>query len=204
MDTIQGSSLLVACAAVGLVSARAWARLATLTAAERVLQVDLLKQVARLARRSGARQPSRGASTGGGKSSCDGGGSTCTVISLRGRKLARLAPPLLSTFASAGSLSSPRLLHTLDLASNQLTTLPAALGALASLTSLNASRNYLKSLPAELGQLARLEALNVSSNALRVSRLSLAALAVLPRLRELDLRHNNKIHDDAHVATVAA
>ena len=167
MDTKTGcSSLLLACAAIGIVSARAWARLAELTATERALRLELLAQVARLARRSAG----------------DGGQSSRTAISLHGRRLTHLTPQLLSTFIPAGSLSSPLLLHTLDLACNQLTKLPAELGALASLMSLNASRNYLKSLPPELGQLLRLETLNVSSNALRISRLAEKRSLPLPAL----------------------
>ena len=54
----------------------------------------------------------------------------------------------------------------LDLGGNQLTSLPAEIGQLTSLTWLSLRRNHLTSLPAEIGQLTSLETLDLSSNQL--------------------------------------
>ena len=94
-------------------------------------------------------------------------------------------------------------LVTLDLSRNEFSELPSTIGTLQQLCSLNVSRNFLKSLPVELAQLTQLTSIDVSSNDLRPNGLSLAALATLPLLRGLDLRHNNHIWEPSHQVLLA-
>ena len=54
----------------------------------------------------------------------------------------------------------------MDLDDNQLTSLPAEIGQLTSLTELYLDGNQLTSVPAEIGQLTSLDELNLSGNQL--------------------------------------
>ena len=65
------------------------------------------------------------------------------------------------SLSELGRLSA---LRYLDLAYNQLTTLPPELGQLQNLTHLELSRNPLTALPPELGQLQNLKELGLSVN----------------------------------------
>ena len=77
--------------------------------------------------------------------------------------------------------------ESLDLQSNQLTSLPAEIGQLAGLTELDLHRNQLRSLPAEIGQLAGLTRLLLYHNLLT----SLPAeIGQLVGLTALDLGSN--------------
>ncbi|MEO0842121.1 MAG: COR domain-containing protein, partial [Cyanobacteria bacterium J06643_5] len=78
-------------------------------------------------------------------------------------------------------------LQSLNLSSNELSSLPAEIVQLTNLQSLNLSSNELSSLPAEIGQLSNLQSLNLSSNELN----SLPAeIGQLGNLQSLDLRYN--------------
>ena len=79
-------------------------------------------------------------------------------------------------------------LTSLNLNFNNLTSIPAEIGRLNKLTSLDLRFNNLTSLPAEIGQLNRLTSLNLSYNNLT----SLPAeIGQLNRLTSLDLSYNN-------------
>ncbi|XP_051492467.1 E3 ubiquitin-protein ligase LRSAM1 isoform X2 [Apus apus] len=85
------------------------------------------------------------------------------------------------------SLLSLITVKVLDLHNNQLASLPAEIGQLASLQVLNLERNLLTSLPQSIGDLAQLQMLNVKGNKLRELP---AALGGLRSLRALDVREN--------------
>ncbi|KAA0157005.1 hypothetical protein FNF29_00357 [Cafeteria roenbergensis] len=74
-------------------------------------------------------------------------------------------------------------LRKLDVSSNCLTSLPAAISWCARLQILNASANVLEGVPAELGSLGELVSLDLSSNRLRALPAELAALSLLRSLR---------------------
>ena len=74
-------------------------------------------------------------------------------------------------------------LRKLDVSSNCLTSLPAAISWCARLQILNASANVLEGVPAELGSLGELVSLDLSSNRLRALPAELATLSLLRSLR---------------------
>jgi hypothetical protein len=85
------------------------------------------------------------------------------------------------------ALGNLRGLHSLLLSSNQLVQLPPQVSSCSSLTSLSASDNQLAELPEELCCLSRLRRLLVSGNKIEALPESLGALQ---RLRELDCGDN--------------
>jgi len=178
-------------AAVGLVVARAHARISELTPQERELRREIVAaQASSPQQRRRQRQRSGGV---GGSASTGGDDGGVASLSFCARKATRIPP-----FLFCPSLGLGASLRALDLSKNQLAALPPAIGELAALTALNVSRNFLKRLPPELGRLARLVTLDASSNGLKVSGIALDALAAgLSSLRLLDLRYNNKICDSA-------
>ena len=68
--------------------------------------------------------------------------------------------------SGAGRDRAAHLADGVDLEDNQLTSLPAEIGQLASLRELNLRGNQLTSVPAEIGQLTSLTRLDLSANPL--------------------------------------
>lgn len=79
-------------------------------------------------------------------------------------------------------ISDFRVLTSLSLSRNQLTTLPPQIGALNNLTSLNLSQNRLTTLPPEIGELKRLQYLWLSDNPISAAEKE-KIKALLPRCR---------------------
>uniref|UniRef100_A0A8B9FW72 Leucine rich repeat and sterile alpha motif containing 1 n=1 Tax=Amazona collaria TaxID=241587 RepID=A0A8B9FW72_9PSIT len=77
--------------------------------------------------------------------------------------------------------------YVLDLHDNQLASLPADVGQLASLQVLNLERNLLKCLPQSIGDLAQLQMLNVKGNKLKDLPVTVSSLR---SLRTLDISGN--------------
>lgn len=90
-----------------------------------------------------------------------------------GRALTSL-PRSITTLASS--------LSFLNLANNQLETLPSAIGALVNLVTLNVQSNHLHTLPDSIGSLSKLSILNVSGNQLKALPDSLANCSKLSEL----------------------
>ena len=80
-------------------------------------------------------------------------------------------------------------LTELNIASNQIATLPPELGELAALKTLRAGANELHALPSELGELGELRELYLHSNALSAPALD-PVLVRLSQLEVLDVNHN--------------
>eukprot|EP01135_Chromosphaera_perkinsii_P000664 Nk52_evm31s147 gene=Nk52_evmTU31s147 len=78
-------------------------------------------------------------------------------------------------------------IETLNMYRNHISTLPASIGSLKTLTHLNLSRNIIYSLPDELFELCSLEYLNLANN--QLSQLP-EGIGNLCELKELDIRNN--------------
>ncbi|XP_061335762.1 E3 ubiquitin-protein ligase LRSAM1 isoform X3 [Pezoporus flaviventris] len=94
---------------------------------------------------------------------------------------------LTSLVPKSCSLLSLVTVKVLDLHDNQLASLPADIGQLASLQVLNLERNLLRCLPQSIGDLAQLQMLNVKGNKLKELPVTLSSLR---SLRALDISGN--------------
>ncbi|XP_053138205.1 E3 ubiquitin-protein ligase LRSAM1 isoform X2 [Hemicordylus capensis] len=94
---------------------------------------------------------------------------------------------LSSLIPKSCSILSLITVKVLDLHDNQLTSLPADIGQLASLQVLNAERNHLNNLPDSIGDLVQLQTLNVKANKLKKLPTTLGGLR---SLRTLDVSEN--------------
>ncbi|XP_033923434.1 E3 ubiquitin-protein ligase LRSAM1 isoform X2 [Melopsittacus undulatus] len=94
---------------------------------------------------------------------------------------------LTSLVPKSCSLLSLMTVKVLDLHDNQLASLPADIGQLASLQVLNLERNLLKCLPQSIGDLAQLQVLNVKGNKLKDLPVTVSSLR---SLRALDISGN--------------
>uniref|UniRef100_A0A8B9FSM2 Leucine rich repeat and sterile alpha motif containing 1 n=1 Tax=Amazona collaria TaxID=241587 RepID=A0A8B9FSM2_9PSIT len=94
---------------------------------------------------------------------------------------------LTSLVPKSCSLMSLVTVKVLDLHDNQLASLPADVGQLASLQVLNLERNLLKCLPQSIGDLAQLQMLNVKGNKLKDLPVTVSSLR---SLRTLDISGN--------------
>ncbi|NXD71785.1 LRSM1 ligase, partial [Eolophus roseicapillus] len=109
---------------------------------------------------------------------------------------------LTSLVPKSCSLLSLVTVKVLDLHGNQLASLPADIGQLASLQVLNLERNLLKCLPQSIGDLAQLQMLNVKGNKLKDLPVTVSGLR---SLRTLDISGNTVVELPrglAHIRTL--
>ncbi|KAM4647449.1 E3 ubiquitin-protein ligase LRSAM1 isoform 2-T3 [Amazona ochrocephala] len=111
--------------------------------------------------------------------------ATCKV--LQKKVLIMHTNNLTSLVPKSCSLMSLVTVKVLDLHDNQLASLPADVGQLASLQVLNLERNLLKCLPQSIGDLAQLQMLNVKGNKLKDLPVTVSSLR---SLRTLDISGN--------------
>ncbi|NXK76408.1 LRSM1 ligase, partial [Amazona guildingii] len=111
--------------------------------------------------------------------------ATCKV--LQKKVLIMHTNNLTSLVPKSCSLMSLMTVKVLDLHDNQLASLPADVGQLASLQVLNLERNLLKCLPQSIGDLAQLQMLNVKGNKLKDLPVTVSSLR---SLRTLDISGN--------------